>query len=184
MRPPAARAGDRMTAPVLFLDLATTTGWCEGVPGEKPTSGTMRLAPEGSSTAAVFGGMLDFLATRLTAFRYRLIAYEAPMDPRHMKTNVKTARILLGLPAVVEAVAYQTGHHRLREASVHDVRKFLLGGRPAKGDAKRAVCDRLRVLGYAPKDDNEGDAIAGWLYACAQIDQRIAALSTPLLGLK
>lgn len=171
-----------MTAPVLFLDLATTTGWCEGVPGEKPTSGTMRLAPPGSSPAAIFGGLLDWLASRLTTFRYRMIVYEAPFDPRHMKTNINTARVLLGLPAIVEAVAHQTGNHRIKEASVHDVRQHLLGRRPPKGEAKRVVMDRLRVLGYSPKDDNEGDAIAGWLYATALVESRIAQMTSPMFA--
>lgn len=169
-----------MNGGVLFLDLATTMGWCEGVPGtgDRPMSGTIRLAPEGSPPAAVFGGLLDFLITRLTTFRYRLIVYEAPMDPRHMKTNINTARILLGMPAIVEAVAYQTGHHALREASVNDVRKSLLGYIPrrAKGDApaaqKAPVIAELRACGYEPKDDNEADAIAGWIFACKLIAPR------------
>lgn len=162
-----------MNGGVLFLDLATTMGWCEGLPGERPVSGTKRLAPEGSQPAAVFGGMLDFLATRLTTFRYRMIVYEAPMDPRHMKTNVNTARILLGLPAMVEGVAHQTGHYSLREANVNDIRKALLGYIPrrAKGDKpgaqKAPVIAELRARGFDPKDDNEADAIAGWLFACS-----------------
>lgn len=162
-----------MNGGVLFLDLATTTGWCEGVPGtgDRPISGTQRLAPAGSPPAAVFGGLLDFLATRLTTFRYRLVVYEAPFDPRHMKTNLNTARVLLGLPAIVEAVAYQTGHYAIREAHVNDVRKHLLGFIPrrekgARGAAQKApVIEALRARGYAPKDDNEADAIAGWIYA-------------------
>lgn len=169
---------------ILCLDLATQMGWCEGAPGEKPTSGTVRLAPVGSSPAAIFGGLVDWLAQRLTTFRYRMIVYEAPMDPRHMKTNINTARMLLGMPAIVEGLAYQTGHHRLMEASVHDVRQHLLGGRPPKGDAKRVVMDRLRVLGYAPRDDNEGDALALWLYSTALASSRIAQMTTPMFAQK
>lgn len=89
------------------------------------------------------------------------------MDPRHMKTNINTARMLLGMPAVVEGLAHQTGHHRLFEASVHDVRKHLLGFRPQSGEAKRVVIGALRDRGFSPRDDNEADAIAGWLYACS-----------------
>jgi hypothetical protein len=166
-----------MNGGILFLDLATTMGWCEGIPGtgDRPASGTVRLAPAGSSPAAIFGGLLDFMATRLTAFRYRLVVYEAPMDPRHMKTNINTARILLGMPAIVEAVAHQTGHHSLREAHVNDVRNSLLGYIPRRekggkpGDQKAPVIARLRECGYDPKDDNEADAIAGWIYAAKMI---------------
>jgi hypothetical protein len=173
-----------MNGGILFLDVATQMGWCEGLPGEMPISGTVRLAPEGSKPAAIFGGMLSFLGARLTAFRYRMIAYEAPMDPRHMKTNINTARVLLGLPAVLEAVAYQTGHHAIREASVHDVRRHLLGARPAKGDAKRAVIEAVRGMGFDPKDDNEADSIAGWLYTVSQIDPKAAAAVGPLFRAK
>lgn len=104
------------------------------------------------------------------------------MDPRHMKTNINTARMLIGMPAIVESVAYQTNHFTVKEASVHDVRKHLLGGRPPKGEAKRVVMDRLRVLGYSPQDDNEGDAIAGWLYATALIESRIAQMTSPMFA--
>lgn len=167
-----------MTGTILFLDLARTTGWCEGPINERPLSGTVRLAPEGAPPAAVFGGMLDFLATRLTALRYRMIVYEAPMDPRHLKTNLNTARILLGLPAIVEAVAYQTGHFSVREANVNDVRRDLLGFIPrrAKGERGQAqkspVVEAVQARGFDPRDDNEADAIAGWLFAVAQLNKR------------
>lgn len=169
-----------MNGGILFLDIATKTGWAEGLPGERPVSGTYRLAPEGAKPAAIFGGMLAFLGARLTAFRYRMIVYEAPMDPRHMTTNINTARVLLGLPAVVEAVAHQTGHHAIREASVHDVRKHLLGGRPPNGEAKAAVIAAVRGLGFDPTDDNEADAIAGWAYAVSLVDPRAALPTGPL----
>lgn len=169
-----------MNGGILFLDIATVTGWCEGLPGERPVSGSIRLAPEGSKPAAIFGGMMAFLGTRLTTFRYRRIVYEAPMDPRHMKTNINTARVLLGLPAVVEAVAHQTGHHSLSEARVDDVRMHLLGARPAKGEAKRAVIGAVRAMGFDPTDDNEADAIAGWIYAVAQTDPKAAPQTGPL----
>lgn len=177
-----------MNGGILFLDLATVTGWCEGAPGEKPISGTLRLAPEGSNNAAVFGGLIAFLGQRLTAFRYRKIVYEAPMDPRHMKTNIKTARMLIGMPAIVEGIAHQTGHHSISEVQVQDPRKHLLGYIPrrekgGRNDAqKRPVIERLTALGFDPADDNEADAIAGWLYACALVDPAKAQDVTPLLG--
>lgn len=173
-----------MRGGILFLDLATQMGFCEGEPGERPVSGSVRLAPEGSRPAAIFGGLLAFLGERMTAIRYRCVVFEAPMDPRHMKTNINTARMLIGLPAIAEAVAYQTGHYGIREASVHDVRKHLLGARPAKGEAKGAVIARLRSMGFDPVDDNEADAIAGWLYAAAVIAPARATETAPLLARK
>lgn len=171
-----------MTGSILFLDLATTMGWCEGVPGEKPTSGKLRLAPEGSATAAKHGGLLAFLGTRLTAFRYRAVIYEAPRDPRHMgsKTTMSTAMLLIGMTGVVEAVAHQTGHHRIMTSDVHEIRKHLLGFRPQSGDAKIQVINKLRTLGFDPADDNEADAIAGWLHASALLDRKCATNTSPL----
>lgn len=167
---------------VLFLDVATTMGFCEGAPGEKPVSGTIRLAPAGSAPPAIFGGMIAWLGTRLSASRYSHIVYESPMDPRHMKTNINTARILIGLPAIVEGIAYQTGHYRVSEVSVHDPRKFLLGHRPQKGEGKTKIMAHLRMAGYNPADDNESDAIAGWLYACAVIVPGPATMNASLFS--
>ncbi len=171
-----------MQGGILFLDLATQMGWCEGIPGDsaKPVSGTHRLAPPGASPAAIFGGLIDWLATRLMAVRYQMVVYEAPMDPRHMKTNLNTARVLLGLSAVVEGVAYQTGHYRLKEANVHDIRKHLLGHRPAKGEAKAAVMAAVSRAGFDPKDDNEADAIAGWIYSAALLGDARAQVAGTL----
>ena len=171
-----------MSGSIIFLDLARTTGWCEGVPGERPTSGTIRLAPSSAAAGEVYGGMIQFLAPRLQSFRYRVVSFEAPFDTRHMKTNFNTARLLLGLPAIAEGVCHLTGHHNVREVSVNDVRKYLLGTRPAKGEAKKAVIAKLNELGFDPKDDNEADAIAGWLYVCARVEPTKAMEVAPLLA--
>jgi hypothetical protein len=175
-----------MNGGILALDLATTMGWAEGVPGtgDRPTCGTQRLAPSGSEPAAIFGGMIDFIARRMQAFQYRMVIYEAPFDPRVMgfKTNVNTARMLLGLPAIVEGVCYQMGMHNLREANVNDVRKFLLGVRPKKDEAKGAVIQRLRTLGHDPQDDNAADALALWLYAASIMDSRVGIKTTRLFS--
>lgn len=174
-----------MGGAVLFLDLATQMGWCEGVPGERPTSGTVRLAPEGSPSEAVHAGLLRFMAERLMSFRYRQIVYEAPLDPRFMgqKTNLNTALMLLGMPAIVGAMGYETGHYgRVKSADVGDVRKALLGKRPPRDQAKQYVMWAVRALGYDPADDNEADAIAGWHYACAILEPKTAITTTPLLA--
>lgn len=154
--------------PILFLDVATQTGWAEGgLSAERPQSGTLRLAPPGSPSPAVFGGMMAFLGTRLSSFRYAAVAYEAPLDPRTIgkQTNMKTARLLIGLCGVVEAICEQTGH-RVAEVRVHDARHYVVGRRPPKGEGKTYAMSALRMQGFEFSDDNEADAIAGWLYSC------------------
>ena len=173
-----------MNGGILALDLARQMGWAEGIPGETPTYGTHKLAPEGSEPMAVFGGALDFVARRMQATRYRMLIYEAPFDPRVMgfKTNVNTARILIGLPAIVEGVAYQMGHYNIREADVNEVRFFLLGAKPKKAEGKRLVADHLRMLGYEPQDDNASDALALWHFAASILDSRHGAKTTRLFA--
>lgn len=169
---------------ILFLDVATRTGFCEGAPGEKPHHGSLRFAPEGSSPEAVAAGAIKWLGQRLQAFRPNVIVVEASLDPRHMgsKTNVKTAQLLLGLPLVLGAVAHLSGVYDFRSARIDDIRRHLLGHRPGRATAKREVIDRITALGFTPQDDNAADAIAGWLYACSIVEPKVAALSTPLFG--
>lgn len=173
-----------MNGGILALDLATQLGWAEGIPGEKPTYGTHRLAPTGSEPAAIFAGMLEFIALRMQAVKYRMVIYEAPFDPRVMgfKTNVNTARMLLGLPAIVEGVCYQMGIFNLREANVNDVRFFLLGHKPRSKEGKGEVFRFLQALGHNPPDDNASDALALWLYAASILDSRIGVKTTRLFS--
>lgn len=157
---------------ILFLDLARVTGWCEGPISGPLRYGTVPFADEGASSAAIFAGCFTFIATRLQAFRPRVIAYEAPLDPRRLrKTTKATIRQLNGLPAIVEAVAYKMGCYDLREAEVGDVRYYWLGARNIPSErGKRMVRDKLRALGYAPDSLDASDAIAGHRFISAAID--------------
>lgn len=159
-------AGDR----IIFLDIATQMGWCVGAPGEVPRSGTLRLARKGAPDEAVFGGMMSWLGALLTESRFARVVFEAPVGPGMAgKTNFATMRRLTGLCAISEAVCHQT-QHPVYQASAASVRKVVLGnGRPK--DAKAAVMAEIRARGFDPADDNEADAIAGWIYACSIADR-------------
>ena len=152
-----------MNGGILALDIASTTGWAEGLPGDRPISGAVQFK---GTQAERMGAMLAFLGARLSTFRYRLVIFEAPLDPRWMgkATNFNTSRLLLALSGGAEAVANQTGHTP-KEADVGDVRRHMLGCRPKAADAKQMVKDKARALGFEPRDDNEADAILLWHYA-------------------
>lgn len=173
-----------MNGGILFLDIATTTGWAEGLPGERPISGRLRLVSDGGPNYEAYDKLHDFLIDRFKLNRYRAVIFEKPMSPSHMagRTTAATIRRLIGLCEVAEWVCRRSGYYgsSVMTADVHDVRKHLLGGRPAKGDAKREVIAALRGLGFDPADDNEADAIAGWLYAAAQVDPKAAPPTGPL----
>ena len=70
-----------------------------------------------------------------------MVVFEAPLDPRFMggKTNINTAMVLLGLPAIVEGACFLMGVYRVKRANAASVRKHILGFRPGKGEAKAAL---------------------------------------------
>lgn len=166
---------------ILALDIATRTGFAFGRPGEFPRSGSVRLAPQGASNGMIGRGMLRWLTDFLAVNPVGALYYEVPLDPRHMgnKTNFATARVLLGLPFLVETIAEARGIFKLREAGVQDVRKHFVGEARPK-DKKAAVLARCRQLRWAPEDDNAGDALALWDFACAIEAPGTAIATTPL----
>lgn len=163
-----------MSEPILFLDLATQMGWCEGVPGGKPASGTFRLGRSGAPTPIVLGGLVHWLGERLSSRRYAFVIFEATIGPSvgkgKIKTSYATTSRLERLAGVCEGLCAATGHD-VFQATAQTIRKQVLGvGRPE--NPKAAVIAAMRQRGFSPKDDNEADAIAGWLYACADFEKK------------
>lgn len=171
---------------LLALDLASTVGLAEGVPGLMPRVWTWRLGDPGASQAHRFAELLKRMSDHLAVNKPDAIWIEAPLPPSALATmgsTPHTAMLLLGLPAIVHAVAYLRGVYRVRLANVQDVRKHFCGQRRfSKGQAKGAVMDRCRVLGWRVANDHEADACALWSYACGQSNPRLAAALDPLFA--
>ena len=51
-----------------------------------------------------------------------------------------------------------------------------------RGTAKTEVAKYARMLGYAPADEHQADALVGWLYESALLNPRLAAINTPLFS--
>ena len=165
-------------SPMLFLDIATVTGWAVGpAHAELPVqSGSMRLGSPGCASPIRFGAMLAWLVLRLSKTRHRLVVFEAPVGPgMGGKTQHATQYLLTGLCAVTEAACNQTGTP-VAQIGVQAIRRGVLGRQPPKGKGKELVLAHIRGLGLSPRDDNEADAIAGWLHSAAELRQRAAAL--------
>lgn len=175
-----------MKGPILALDLATNMGWCEGISGEAPKYGSVRLAQPGGTNPEAYETLYNFLSDRFTLTRYQMVIFEAPLPPSHMagKTNANTNMRLTGLCEVLEWICYRHSYfgNRIKKAAVHDVRKHLLGFRPQKGDAKKEVMERLRALGFSPPNHDAADALAIWLYATALTDKQAAQMTSPLFA--
>lgn len=157
---------------ILFLDLARICGWCEGPVHGPLRYGTRILAPEGSGEDAIFAGCIDFMVQRFSAFKPRVVAYEAPLDPRHLKKTTKeTIERQIGFPAIVKGLAYKFGIYDTRFVEVRDIKEYWLGRSNIKSDmSKRMIRDKLRGLGYSPDTLDASDAIAGHRYVSAGID--------------
>ena len=156
---PAARPVTIARGSLLALDLGTSMGWALRTPDDFTSSGTVLL----KHTRYDGGGM------RFLRFRRWLEDLDQDAGPieaiyfeevrRHAGTDA--AHIYGGLLAVLSAwceehlVAYQG-------VPVGTIKRFATG----KGNAdKAAVIDAMRARGFAPRDDNEADALAILLWA-------------------
>ena len=171
---------------ILALDLATTSGIARGRVGSTPTADTVPFAKHaGASNEAVFARALSWLSTYLQADPPDLIFVEAMLPPDAMKNETSRAvrDRLAGLHGIICAVAYLRGIHRIEAVTVGNIRGHFLGERALRRDAaKAATVERCRALGWKCENDNEGDALALWSYACAQIDPTTALQVSPLFN--
>lgn len=168
-----------MNRSIIFLDIATSTGWCEGIPGQKPTFGSFRTSKDGDN-ADKFAGMFKWVGERFQIFKPQAMFFEAPLA-----RNATTAEALMGMAGAAQAAARLCGVWKIQRAHVGSVRAFFLPkGSPRSGDAvKAAVISRCKELGYNPKNDDEADAIAGWLFACSIVAPDIPQFDMRLTGM-
>lgn len=173
-----------MSGTILFLDLARQAGWAIGRAGGEIASGSEFLAPPAQGHGRTFAALDAFMADLIETNRPSVVAFEQPMDPRHMgkRTTFKTARLLMGLTAIAEACCARMQVRRTVECSVADIRKHLLGKQPARGQAKEEVMQYLKYTGFKPSDDNEADAIAGWLYCEAILSPQDGSRRLPMFS--
>lgn len=188
---PSARVGVK----ILFLDLATNTGWAIGDSGTKPLSGAWVLGRGGLGP-----GML---ARNLVALKREhglpdLIGVEKWMavNAQRSDRNIETS---LRLDGAVHAVAGVWGVP-VAELDASTIRAMVCGGksgipnlRPGMSEnaikdarrkaTKQMVVDTMILLGLLPtgcKDDNRADAACGWRY-CEAVYGRMAPKDFVLL---
>src|SRR5258705_13805124 len=107
-----------MTAPIMALDLASTSGWAIGLPGATPISGSVRFASAGASHEAIFAKATQWMYGAIAEHSPGLVVWEAPLATsfRRGASNINTTTLLYGLPAVIGAVAYLRGIFDIRKA--------------------------------------------------------------------
>lgn len=160
-----------MNAPrILAIDAARRLGWAYGAAGQRPSSGSIECAKSGSSRGAIFSGAGRWITAFIGSHPVDILVIEAPLPGSFVQgqTNIETATILMGIPAVLEFMAFQLGvfeHVRANQASV---KKHFAGN--GRGDQKAAIRQKCLALGWVtPGDDDlssdRTDALAVWSYA-------------------
>ncbi len=155
-------------ASILALDLATTIGWAWG-PLSDPAPSDLEVAagfkceqPKGGVHSLAIhektGRRMHFykkwLDETIQVFQPTIIVFEAPI-PKQINAN--TARILLGMIGITDAIALEQTNV-VYEIKVSDNKIHATGkGNASKGDMILAA----RNKGWKIQDDNHADAL--WL---------------------
>jgi hypothetical protein len=170
---------------VLALDIATTTGFARGLVGGKPQAGSVTFG-RGESKNQVYANALTWFSGLLEPLpRPDLIAIEDMLPPQAMKGETSRAvrDRLAGLHGIMRAVAHLRGIHRIEAVTVSTIRAHFIGDRTLRRiDAKAAVIERCRMLGWQCRNDNEADALALWSCACGMLRPETALRVTPLFA--
>lgn len=184
---------------IVCFDAATTTGCCDGLVGGKPRywSWDLRDAGEGRPQRLLY--LWNFLGAYFTEHRVDRVFIEAPLNIGVMSAMNKkdelgefskfqgvSDEVLQFLRSTIAVVELSAAAHEIPVEwwEVQRARKAVMGrGTFPRGTAKKEVMKFCRtMLGLDPEDDNQADAIIGWLYQSALLNPRTALLTTPLFG--
>jgi hypothetical protein len=169
---------------ILALDLATVTGWAIGEPGQQPKSGVLRFGRGNTTHGQIAAEAIAWMIEFLSEMKPDQIVFEQPLPPNFTigHTTLNTAMIAMGLPFVLQGIAYKLGMFNVTPVTVSEVRNFFIGGNFKSAEAKKLTFERCKRMGFAPQDDNASDALALWCYQCARVRPELAHQLTPLFG--
>ena len=145
---------------LVFLDLATATGWASGPPGGDPRFGTKVLPSTGDDIGRFAEAFEEWLFDFIAVEQPALVAFEAPILSAG-KTSIATARKLTGLALMTELVCRKR-QVRYFEANLMTIKKEIAGTGKAQKEDMIAVAHRY---GWAVRTEHEADACCGWAYA-------------------
>lgn len=153
---------------ILSLDIATTTGWAVGSPGDKPIAGLVKTSGDiGQKMSQLRYGIQEL------GHEYKpdLIIFEQPLHhvPKQGSSNV--LRLALALCGVAEMIAHDAGV-RCVEVPISTWRKHFIGYGRAPKDAHKGWCKdqvihRCQLLGWGDLPHDAAEACGIWDYACS-----------------
>lgn len=154
---------------ILALDAARVMGFAHGPAGSHPSSGVVVCAKAGEPRAAIFSGAGRWVTRFAKEHPVDILVIEAPFHAS-LQINQKTADVLLGLPAILEFMAWQLGITRHERVNQSSVKKWFVNA--GKGDQKAPIRQKCLALGWVTPDEaeadkgfNRTDALAVWSYA-------------------
>lgn len=166
---------------ILFLDAARVMGWAYGPAGARPVSGALECAKADASRGAIFAGAGRWITGFIQKHPVDILAIEAPLPGSFMQgqTNQRTAEILLGMPAVLEFMAFSLGVYRQERVNQASVKKWFVNA--GKGDQKAPIRKKCLALGWVTPEEavedrgyNRTDALAGWSFAEMKFAPRLS----------
>ena len=174
-------------APLVWaLDIATVTGFALGKVGETPRARSIRFAPLGADSNALFCGCFEWFGELLEKGPLPdILAIEELLPPTARKgmTSTSAQHRLAGLHGVIRALARHAAIPEIVGVNVGDVRAHFIQARGMRRDeAKRAVIATCGMLGWEAADNNCADALALWSYISGLINPVSALQTTPLFS--
>src|ERR1700752_4347775 len=105
---------------ILALDLATVSGWAIGNPGEQPQSGIIRFGTSNPTHGQIAAEAIAWFIETLSEFKPHMIVFEQPLPPNFTggHTTLTTAMIAMGLPFLMQGIAYKLGIFNVEHARV------------------------------------------------------------------
>lgn len=125
----------------------------------------------------------DSLTSLAQLVRAQSVCIEAPLHVIDRFHSAASASALIQLTGALRAAAHRAGC-KVMLVSVHAARRHFIGTARMNGaDAKAAVMQRCRVLGWDYQgNDNIGDAMAVWSLGMALRYPKRAPLTDPLFA--
>jgi hypothetical protein len=171
-----------MSLDILFLDLATNTGWARGEAAKIPNSGSVRLGPGGLGPGRLGVWLRDH---KRHYGKPDLIGLEKWLNIR-ASMNDRSVEVALRLNGACHAIAGVYGI-KVVEIPASTIRAAVCG-RAHAGDRKATkamVVKTAKLLNLMPADatddDDRADSLLGWRY-CEAVYGRSAPAEFVLTG--
>lgn len=145
---------------ILTLDLAASTGYAVGAPGDVPRFASHQFASTGDNYGRHQANARDWLSRLIFAEDPAMIGYEQPSI--FGVTTPATVIKLCSYVSTLEELCLPAGFNiPVRQCNPAQLKKFWTGNGRAK---KPEMVQQAHRFGFKVDNDDEADALAIWFY--------------------